>query len=356
MSPTAGEGLVFQFLQPKFWPGFWRTPHRPLMLCSVLAALAGPLLAGTDPQLHARLLIFGFAGAAIGAYLLTVLPGWTKERATPARIGLLTLLWVLGRLMPGPIEALYFIGLSATLAPAILRAGVFSRLWAPLAPALLALATLLPDLPTESIPLLLAALIATVGARALPAFLASATGHSQPANNLALYHTAPLLILGTAVLPHPGWLLLAGLVLLCQMLRWPLLAPPLDAMLLPPWLWLITSLLMMATSAVSPSFALHMLTIGAISGMIHAFLSRIFALRTASTLIAQPASLIAAAALHAATFARLMDSLTLALVLWTICWGITLIQLITHCRRPPQIPVFVGSRKNRHSQTKSTRP
>ena len=349
MSTTADKRPRFPFLWPSFWPGFWKAPHRPLMFCTVMAALIGPFLAGTDPQLHSRLLVFGFAGAAIGAYLLTVLPGWTKVRATPARLGLLVALWLWGRLMPGPAEAFYFIGLSFTLAPPILRAGLYGRLWAPLAPALLALATLLPNLPAENTPLLLAALVATVGARALPAFLASATGRLQPPDNLALYLAAPLLILGALVLPHPIWLVLAALVLAWQMLRWPLIAPPLGTMLLPPWLWLMASLLMMVAADRNPSHALHMLTIGAIGGMIHAFISRIFAQRGAVTLIAQPASLIAAAALHAAALARLLDAVSLALVFWVICWGITLAQLIIHCRQQPQVPVFIGSRK---SQTK----
>ena len=345
MSTTADKRPRSPVSWSSFWPGFWRAPHRPLILCTVMAALVGPLLAGTDPHLHARLLVFGFAGAAIGAYLLTVLPGWTKVRATPARLGLLVVLWLWGRLIPGPIEALYFIGLSFTLAPPILRAGLYGRLWAPLAPALLALATLLPDLPAETTPLLLAALVATVGARALPAFLASATGHPQPPDSLPLYLAAPLLILGAIALPHPIWLVLAALVLAGQILRWPLLAPPLGTMLLPPWLWLMAALLLMANSDANPSHALHMLTIGAIGGMIHAFISRIFAQRGAATLIAHPASLIAAAALHAAALARLMDAVSLAHVFWVICWGITLVQLILHCRQQPQIPVFIGPRK-----------
>ena len=345
MNARVGKGFRLPSLRSNSWPGFWKAPHRPLMLCTVLAALFGPLLAGTDPQLHARLLIFGFAGAAIGAYLLTVLPGWTKERATPMRVAILTSLWVLGRFFPGPVEALYFIGLAATLAPPVLRARIYGRLWAPLAPILLALATLLPDPPVDSSPLLLAALVATVGARALPAFLASATGRIQPPDNLLLYLAAPILILGNAVVPHPGWLLLAVLVLCGQMLRWPLVAPPLGAMLLPPWLWLMAALALMGTSTGAPSHALHMLTIGAIGGMIHAFLSRIFAKRGGPTLVARPASLIAAAALHAAVLARLLDSLTLAHGLWALCWGITLVQLILHCRQPPQIPVFIGSRR-----------
>lgn len=323
---------------------FWRAPHRPLMLCAVLAALAGPLLAAADPQNHARMMVFGFAGGAIAAYLLTVLPGWTGARASPARVALLTALWLLGRLLPGPAEALFFLLLAATLAPPVLRAQLWDRLWAPLAAVLLAMAALMPGLDSGVPPLLIAALIAVVGGRALPSFLASAARLPQPSDRPLIRIATALYILGAAVLPHPGWYAAAVAALAWQMLQWPLRLPPIGLLLLPPWLWLAASLLLMMQWEQQPSLALHTLTMGGIGGMIHAFLSRVFARRTGAGLAARPTSLAGAALLHAAVIARLAEMLPSAHALWGAAWAITLLQLICHCRQPHRTPVFIGPR------------
>ena len=328
------------------WSDFWRAPHRPLMLCAVLAALAGPFLAEATPQAHARLMVFGFAGAAIGAYLLTVLPGWTKVRASPRRIAVLCALWLAGRLFSGPAEALYFLLLAATLARPIAALRIWDRIWAPLAAVFLAVAALVPDLEGGVPPLLIAALIAVVGGRALPAFLASAADCPPPPDRPVLRIGAALLILAAAVWPHPLWHLAAVACLVWQVPGWPLRVPPAGLLLLPPWLWLCAALLLMAQDAVPNSLAMHALTLGGIGGMVHAFLARVFVRRVkGGALKLRAASLAGAAALHASVAARLMDALPLAYWLWALAWGITLAQLVAHFMQPHRIPVFIGTRR-----------
>jgi uncharacterized protein involved in response to NO len=316
------------------------------MLCAVLAALIGPFLASYGPQEHARLMIFGFAGAAIGAYMLTVLPGWTKVRATPLQIALLAALWLAGRLFPGPAEALYFLLLAAILAPPVVQKRIWDRIWAPLGAFLLGAAALLPELTGGVPPLLVAALIAVVGGKALPAFLASAADCEQPPDHVLLRIGAALCLLGAALWPHPGWYLAAVACLVWQLLAWPLKVPPVGLMLLPPWLWLCTALLLMAQEAVSPSLAMHALTMGGIGGMVQAFFARVFARRIdGGALEARALSLAAAAALHCSVAARLLDALPLSYWLWALAWMLTLVQLIGHLWQPHKIPVFIGTRR-----------
>lgn len=342
-------------VQPGLWSDFWRAPHRPLMLCAVVAAFGGPFLAAGDPQAHARLMIFGFAGAAIGAYLLTVLPGWTKLRASPRRLAALTGLWLVGRAIPGPAEALYFLLLAATLAPPVVMHRIWDRSWAPIAPVFLAVAALMPDLEGGVPPMLVAALIGVVGGRALPAFLSSAADCDQPADRPVLRIGAALLLLGGALWPHPVWFLAAALCLIWQVPGWPLRVPPASLLLLLPWFWLCLALLLLALQWLPPSFATHALTMGGIGGMVQIFLARVFARRvTGGGIVLRLASIAAAAALHASVAARLLEALPLAYGLWGIAWAVTLAQLVAHLRQPHKIPVFIGTRrKSRNAATAS---
>jgi uncharacterized protein involved in response to NO len=101
-------------LSGKVWDlsHFWDAPHRPLFLASFLCAFFTvawwPLGVGIgipapafEPAVlwHVHELIFGFAAAAVGGYLLTALPSWTGlplVRGTALKV--LLLFWVLSRL------------------------------------------------------------------------------------------------------------------------------------------------------------------------------------------------------------------------------------------------------------------
>lgn len=74
-----------------------------LVACWLAALLAGHTLSPYfDPLTwHAHEMLFGFTGAMIAGFLLTAVPNWTGSRAVHgAPLGLLTLLWSLGRLLP----------------------------------------------------------------------------------------------------------------------------------------------------------------------------------------------------------------------------------------------------------------
>ena len=89
---------------------------------------------------HAHEMLFGFAAAAIGGFLLTAVPNWTGR--SPYRgplLGLLTALWLGGRIavlpflnfasaVAGAIDLAFFPVLALVLAPALVRAGKFGNL------------------------------------------------------------------------------------------------------------------------------------------------------------------------------------------------------------------------------------
>lgn len=99
---------------------FWHAPYRPLFLASFVCALITvgwwPLAVGFgmpapafEPVVlwHVHELIFGFAAAAVGGYVLTALPSWTGRpllRGAPLKI--LMLFWLLSRLATAQAENL----------------------------------------------------------------------------------------------------------------------------------------------------------------------------------------------------------------------------------------------------------
>src|SRR3954452_2374063 len=85
---------------------------RPFFLaagCWAVVALAGwivalstgwmPPTAFAASQWHAHEMLFGFAGAAVGGFLLTAIPNWTGRLPLQGwPLGALALLWLVGRL------------------------------------------------------------------------------------------------------------------------------------------------------------------------------------------------------------------------------------------------------------------
>ncbi len=113
---------------------FWSQPYRPLFLLVGLYAVFGMLgwtffftglwLPGSftqsaiSPTLwHAHEMIFGFAGAAIGGFLLTAVPNWTGVRSiAPNQLFILATLWLLGRVGVWSPVASEFISIVSALA------------------------------------------------------------------------------------------------------------------------------------------------------------------------------------------------------------------------------------------------
>ncbi|WP_019643912.1 NnrS family protein [Novispirillum itersonii] len=84
---------------------------------------------------HAHEMLFGFAGAAVGGFLLTAVPNWTGHRPVAGlRLAALVWLWLAGRIalwasaaLPGPVVAgldlLFLPALVTTLAGPVIRSG-----------------------------------------------------------------------------------------------------------------------------------------------------------------------------------------------------------------------------------------
>jgi uncharacterized protein involved in response to NO len=89
---------------------------------------------------HAHEMLFGFAAAAVGGFLLTAVPNWTgKPPYRGPLLGLLTALWLAGRIAVLPflnfspvvaaaVDLAFFPVLALVLAPALVRAGKFGNL------------------------------------------------------------------------------------------------------------------------------------------------------------------------------------------------------------------------------------
>ncbi|HWG66790.1 MAG TPA: NnrS family protein [Rhodanobacteraceae bacterium] len=105
-------------------------PFRPLFFCAALAASLGMLAWGAflhsgwlpsaalqNPfYWHAHVMLFGFAGALVGGFLLTASANWTGIATTTRRsLGLLTATWVVARVLlltplPFWVGALFDVG------------------------------------------------------------------------------------------------------------------------------------------------------------------------------------------------------------------------------------------------------
>lgn len=123
MSATASASLSQPALPPLH-------PFRPLFFCAALAASLGMLAWGAflhfgwlpsaalaNPYYwHAHIMLFGFAGALVGGFLLTASANWTGIATTSRRgLWLLTATWVIARLLllsplPFWIGALFDVG------------------------------------------------------------------------------------------------------------------------------------------------------------------------------------------------------------------------------------------------------
>lgn len=179
--------------------GLWRAPHLPLFLLGAVWAVLVPLVwlwpgLSCDPVAwHRQELVLGFAGAAMGGYLLSALPHWLKlagsegAGVSPRGTMGLVLAWAVGRLAGGACQpdglalaglTLYPLGLALSLALPVVRARAWRRLPIALAPLLLLMIALRLRLASDGLTAVLgmALLVALVGGRIVPAFLLARTG------------------------------------------------------------------------------------------------------------------------------------------------------------------------------------
>ncbi|MFY2824291.1 NnrS family protein [Ruegeria sp. MALMAid1280] len=400
---------------------FWSAPYRPMFSGAALWALIcigwwplGVRLGLPAPAFepivlwHVHELLFGFAALAVGGYLLTALPNWVaKPPEQGAILKFLMGFWALGRLTTAMADRLplslilicngfYFIALFGLLIWRIATAGAYVK--APFAFAMLALglveATYMALARSGDIAASLslaravligfAILIATIGVRAVPAFTNTWRQHQNlPVLDLRYNEglrmiTIALLCCGALALFLDAAdfanasLILAALFLLAAMPRWRSFSTwrnPLLIGLHAAFLWLPLGLLLMGSLWFFPAAypmpdALHVLTIGAISGMIMAFTGRA-ASHTSEGPLRAPRSLTCALALlWCAIATRLAAPMTnnhellenTAALFWCVSWICYLIALRPALLGPAVRPVLSGrTPKTRNMPTNGAR-
>jgi uncharacterized protein involved in response to NO len=361
-------------------PALWSMAFRPfflaagawaaLAMAAWLAALAGRIeipSAFDALAWHAHEMVFGFAAAAVGGFLLTAIPNWTgRAPLAGLPLALLVLLWLAGRCAVATsqyigIEAaagfdmLYLVALIGFAARELIAAGNKRNFVVVGLVTVLALANALIHLGASGIEwagglglrlaiLDLALLVTLIGGRIVPAFtrnwLERRGGGGLPApadrlDRLTIAVTA-LTALAWSLWPErveSGTLsLLAAVAHAARLARWRglgTLSDPLLAVLHLAYAWLAVGFGLLGAAAFVPdipvSVALHALTAGAFGTMILAVMTRASLghagrpLRAgAGTVAAYVLVTLAALARLASAFAA--DGATSLLLLSGACW------------------------------------
>ncbi len=376
----------------------WTAPHLPLFLmASVWAALVPlawlfPAWSDDPVEWHRQELILGFAGAAMGGYLLTALPHWLKQAGGAAggrvpgkrAVQALALAWIAGRvaaIQPGdgpPVLCaigLYPLGLSLCLLIPVLSARLWRRLPIALAPVGLLAAGVGLRLGGDGLTaaLAMALIVAVVGGRIVPAFLASRAGHVTPPRREALPLAGRLadlalaLALATRLLGlgegTTGWLLLvAAAGQAARMRRWPLSGGLAGgqgdlAMLVIAWSWLPVGLALAGLALVAPGehfglslpTELHALTMGLMGGMIQAVMARAYMRRSPGALHAGVGLGLSFALIMLATVLRLglsglPGASAIAALPWSLGWALFAARAVRALQDPPPHPVLSAAR------------
>ncbi len=341
-----------------------------------------PDLACDPVAWHRQELVLGFAGAAMGGYLLTALPHWLKlagdrgEGISPGGTAALVAAWGIGRLAGGSCLpdamalaglALYPLGLTLCLAAPVIRARAWSRVPIALAPLLLLLIAARLRLAADSLTAVLgmALLCAVVGGRIVPAFLAARAGQRRQTRSLpweawlangALGLALALHLAGAAEGRIGALLLFAALGQALRLWRWDL-APATGgghrdlAMLLCAWLWLPLGLGLVGAALLEVGLpratAVHALTMGLMGSMIFAVMARGWLRRGPGCLHVDSATAIAFGLVQISTGLRLgiVDPGEFAAAAaWQGAWGIAAAQCMVALFRPVPHPVLSAAR------------
>jgi uncharacterized protein involved in response to NO len=316
---------------------------------------------------HIHEMLFGFAMAAVGGFLLTAIPNWTgRAPVAGTPLAVLVGLWLLGRvaclcsaLIAGWLVVVADLAFAAALevvAACELSAAGNRRNYPLLAPVIvLAIANLLMHLQSfgVAIPLgigwrlgiaVVIVLISVIGGRIVPAFTnnwLNARGITPVPSNLSwLEHAAR----GTLIAAMLGWvflpdwralsvlLLTAAALNLARLARWRGIATaeePLLLILHVGYLWLVVGVALLGLSlisdAVPPAAAVHALTAGAMGTMILAVMTRATLGHTGHVLRADTVTMIIYALVSASALLRIvaawlvdgqMDLFEVAVLAW----------------------------------------
>jgi len=312
--PIAGPALLQQGFRPFFLgAALWATGGMALWLAILAGGAELPI--AMDPVVwHAHEMVFGFAAAALGGFLLTAIPNWTGRMPLQGwPLALLVASWLVGRvamLLAGligiPAAAVLDLAYLGALLMVVLREIVAGRNWRnlPMPVALLGLiaANLLVHLGSAgygdsmlgmrlAIGVLLM-LISLIGGRIIPSFtrnwLVKQGAASLPAT-FGLIDKAALALSGLGLAAWVAWLpavagpllIIAGAVAAVRLARWRGHATgsePLVLILHVGHLWLAIGLMLLGASqlwgGVPAAAAVHALTAGAIATMILAVMTR----------------------------------------------------------------------------------
>lgn len=306
---------------------------------------------------HAHAMLAGFAGAVVAGFVLTAVANWTgRPPVSGAPLAVLVIAWLLGRLAmlaagalpPAWVAAadlLFPAGLSALVTREIVAAGnrrnliicVMLAAWTLLVLAFhLDRAGAWPGARWPALLLmthLLLLLITLIGGRIIPNFTANWLRQHRPDIAPPSGHRAVELVIlplalataisdlaaGSGILTGLLALLLATLHTL-RLSGWrgtATRAEPLLLVLHAAYAALALGYLLLALAALLPAFprssALHLLTVGAIGGMILAMMTRVTLGHTGRPLTASPATVLAYALLAAAAITRTASPLAAAL-------------------------------------------
>lgn len=316
---------------------FWSQGYRPLFLLSSIAAIMGIIgwdmfiagywmpnyiLSGSSlPAMwHAHEMIFGFAGAAIGGFLLTAVPNWTgKPPISSINLFILTICWVAGRLglwlaieskpllqMLALADIAYFIGLTLWISYAIAGSGNKRNLGFILLTVLLTLfnalfhfgADINPGLQPIAIYGALASVLVIlniIGGRIIPMFTANWVKQNLPINGSvkrqnptiekASHASLSLFLILLTFYPQSIGVALVGiatfgiLIYRWSMWRfWDIASEPLLWVLHLGYLWVPLGILLIVVSPlldISQSAGIHALTTGAIGTIVLGVTSRV---------------------------------------------------------------------------------
>ncbi|WP_406648148.1 NnrS family protein [Aliisedimentitalea scapharcae] len=385
---------------------FWAAPHRPLFLAGIIWALVAiiwwPLLQApvglATPSLwHAHEMLVGFGGAAVAGYLLTALPNWTGTEPLQGRpLQALLILWVLGRLsttlaipplLQVAVNSAFFLYLAMLIGLPILAARSFHKLGFVAAILVFGLGDAIflsrmakadlweGKIAAQAGAIAFALLITTIASRAIPGFTRNALrkrGNSLSDDDLtsrcwrpAQVSLAASLSFQIFELPNcAGALLgLAALLMLGGIRQWrtrETLHDPLLLMLHVNFFWVplgcaIVGFALLDLTPYPIADGLHILTVGAMSGLIMAISARAAATLRDDRLSVGRWFLIAFASLWASLVVRLLAPLApdqymafiaLSGLLWCLSWAVFIFGFRAALTGPPRRPVLSGRKTN----------
>ena len=388
----------------------WDAPHKPLFQAAFAAALVtigwwplGVWLGLPEPAFapvvlwHVHELLFGFAAAAVGGYLMTALPSWTVRPPIKGKfLKSLLMLWIAARIATAaanhlPVGLLvvinsgYFLMLAGMICHQVTAAQVYRKIGFGLAVLALGVAETLfliaamtdnfeiSKTVTQLVLLGFALLIVVIAGRAIPAFtrnwlLQTKCKTTQVSNSPGAQNLAQTLLITALACQLAGGqtamaivLLSAAVAVIYSMRHWGIVSSfsnPLLAALHLSYLWLPIGFVLVALDVFFQDLfrweaSIHAITIGAMSGLIMAISGRAAAHQPDGILRAHPSFAFAVLLITLTTLARLAapifsnhwtELVMVAAALWCLGWALFIAYFLPVMLAPSPRPVLSGSK------------